>query len=129
MQDLAVILAIGFAAGILSGLVGIGGGVVLVPAMVFFLAYSQKQAQGTTLAMLLFPVVALGVYNYYKSGFVEWRTALLLGAGFVVGGYLGSRFAVWMPNSVALGSWSVNQPLQKLFAVFMVVAAVRLFLK
>lgn len=126
---LIYILIIGLLGGILSGAVGIGGGTLLVPAMVLLLQYSQKTAQGTTLAMLLFPVVALSVLNYHYAGHVQWRTAILLGLGFVAGGWLGSRFAVWIPDQIHLAGWAVTHPLKKLFAVFLIVVAIRMFLK
>lgn len=98
MNEIIWLLIIGLGAGVLSGLVGIGGGIVLVPALVFLLGFNQHQAQGTVLAMLMFPVVALGVLNYYNEGFVDFKVAILLGVGFVLGSWLGSKFAVQTPE-------------------------------
>ncbi len=98
MNEIILLLIIGLGAGILSGLVGIGGGIVLVPALVMLLHYNQHQAQGTVLAMLMFPVVALGVLNYYKGGYVDFKVAILLGLGFVLGSWIGSKFAVQIPE-------------------------------
>jgi hypothetical protein len=98
MNEIIWLLIIGLGAGILSGMVGIGGGIVLVPALVMLLHFNQHQAQGTVLAMLMFPVVALGVLNYYKSGFVDFKVAILLGLGFVLGSWLGSKLAVQTPE-------------------------------
>jgi uncharacterized membrane protein YfcA len=98
MNEIILLLIIGLGAGVLSGLVGIGGGIVLVPALVMLLHYNQHQAQGTVLAMLMFPVVALGVLNYYKGGYVDFKVAILLGLGFVLGSWIGSKFAVQIPE-------------------------------
>jgi len=98
MNSILLLILIGLAAGILSGVVGIGGGIILVPALVMLLHYNQHLAQGTSLAMLLLPTGLLAVWNYYESGYVNIRTALLLGAGFFVGAYFGSKFAVQLPD-------------------------------
>ncbi len=94
MTIFLLLLLVGLVAGILSGLVGIGGGIVIVPALVYLLGVSQHTAQGTTLAMFLIPVGILGVYNYYKAGFVDIKTALIIGSTFVIGSYFGSKLAV-----------------------------------
>ncbi len=98
-EYIIIIMLIGLAAGVLSGLVGIGGGVILVPAMVYFLSYSQHQAQGTSLGVLCLPVVILGFLKYYQdakaSGTpIDVRVVLLLAAGFIVGGYFGGSLAI-----------------------------------
>jgi len=130
MNSLLLVIAIGLMAGVFSGIFGIGGGVVIVPALVFFLGMTQKTAQGTTLAMLMFPVVALGAYNYWKAGEIEFATALWLGLGFVVGGYLGSQLALWVPESFKMTStWTIDSPMQKLFALLMIFVAIRMLLK
>lgn len=90
---------IGLAAGILSGLIGVGGGIILVPALVYFLSYTQHQAQGTSLGVLTFPVVIIAFLNYYKdsksSGHpIDIKVILLLAAGFLIGGYFGSKVAL-----------------------------------
>jgi uncharacterized membrane protein YfcA len=124
-----IIVLVGLMAGMFSGLFGIGGGVVIVPALVFFLSLSQKTAQGTTLAMLMFPVVILGVYSYWKQGHVSWSTAAWLAGGFVVGGWLGSQFALALPPAVQLLGRTITDPLQKLFALLMIAVALRILLK
>jgi len=68
-----VIMIIGLSAGLLSGLVGVGGGIIIVPALVFFLGFSQQSAQGTSLGLLLLPVGILAVINYYQSGLIDWK--------------------------------------------------------
>ncbi len=115
-QILFVLILIGLAAGFTSGMVGIGGGVIIVPALVYFLAFSQHQAQGNSLALMLFPVGILGVINYYKKGHVDFRYAALLAVGFVAGSYLGSKFSLSLPQDTV----------KKIFAVLMIVLAVKM---
>lgn len=98
-QLILTALLIGLAAGVLSGLVGVGGGIIMVPALVFFLNYTQHQAQGTSLAVLTLPVVILASLYYYhqcqKAGTpIDLRVIGLLAAGFVVGAYFGSKLAL-----------------------------------
>ena len=109
------LLVIGFAAGFMSSLVGIGGGVVIVPALVIIFGLSQKMAQGTSLAMLSLPVAFIGAYNYYKEGQVNWKMALILAATFVIGGYLGSKVVLGLDTSIV----------KKIFAIFMIVIAAK----
>ena len=94
MNSIYILLLVGLVAGLLSGLVGIGGGIIIVPVLVYFLNYSQQQAQGTTLFMFLLPIGVLGVMNYYKAGYVEYKTALIIASTFIVGSYFGSKFAI-----------------------------------
>lgn len=109
------LLVIGFAAGFMSSLVGIGGGVVIVPALVIIFGLSQKMAQGTSLAMLSLPVAFIGAYNYYKEGQVNWKMAFILAVTFVIGGYLGSKVVLGLDSNV----------IKKIFAIFMIVIAVK----
>ena len=115
LGTLIVVIVIGIAAGALSGLVGIGGGIVIVPLLVMFLGFSQQTAQGTTLAMLSFPVSFVGAYTYWQKGMVDWKIAILLCLGFVVGGYFGSKYAVSVSPYL----------LKKIFAVLLIVIAVK----
>jgi uncharacterized membrane protein YfcA len=78
----------------LSGFVGIGGGVVIVPALVFFLGITQHQAQGTSLFVLAMPVVILALMNYAKSNNVNWTYGAVIAATFVIGGYFGSKLSL-----------------------------------
>ena len=86
-QTFIILLLIGLAAGTLSGLVGIGGGIVIVPALVYFLAFSQKMAQGTSLAILLLPIGLLGVIQFYKQGYIDIRVAAIISIAFFFGSY------------------------------------------
>ena len=111
-----ILLLIGFASGMLSGLIGVGGGILIVPALVFFLAFSQKEAQGTSLGILLLPVGILAVMKYYKDGFIDTRVVLLVSMGFFVGGYFGSKLALSLPDATV----------KKIFAVVMMLVALKL---
>jgi uncharacterized membrane protein YfcA len=99
MTTVIILLCIGLLAGILSGMVGIGGGIVIVPALIYFLGYSQHQAQGTVLFMFLMPIGILGVYNYYQAGHIETRTALIIACTFVVGSFFGSKISIAMDQT------------------------------
>jgi uncharacterized membrane protein YfcA len=91
-------LILGVLAGTLSGLVGIGGGVILVPALVFLFGFSQHSAQGTTLALMVPPIGILAAWTYYRQGHVDLKIAGFVCAGFLLGGLLGARFAAGMSN-------------------------------
>ena len=110
MGNIIPYLLLGLAAGILSGLVGIGGGILIVPALVFLFGFSQQQAQGTTLALLVPPIGILAAWTYYKHGFVDIKIAAFIAAGFIVGSLLGARFVTGLPNST----------LEKVFGIFLV---------
>jgi uncharacterized membrane protein YfcA len=112
----ALLIIIGLIAGVLGGLFGIGGAVVIIPALVLFLGYSQYEAQGTTLAMLLMPVSALAALHYYRDGYVDVKAAIILGVMFLLGGYLGAKFATNIPADI----------LRKAFAVLLIVIAVKM---
>ncbi len=111
-----ILLAIGLFSGMLGGLVGIGGGVVLVPALIYILGFSQLNAQGTSLALIMFPVGVLGVINYYKQGHIDFNIVFILAIGFVVGSFLGSKFAMNIPQTLV----------KKSFAMLMIVIAMKM---
>jgi uncharacterized membrane protein YfcA len=94
LQTILILSIIGLFAGILSGFVGVGGGVIIVPALVFFLGLTQHAAQGTSLFVLMMPVVALAVLNYWKAGNVNWKFGFIIAATFVVGGFIGSKLSL-----------------------------------
>ena len=89
-----ILIIIGVVAGMLSGLIGIGGGIVIVPALVFFLGFSQLKAQGTSLGILLLPVGLLAVTQYYKQGHIDVKVVLIVSASFLIGGFFGSKLAL-----------------------------------
>jgi uncharacterized membrane protein YfcA len=117
MTSVFIILAIGVLAGIFSGFIGIGGGLIIVPCLVFFFGMSQHEAQGTSLAMMLPPIGVLAVINYHKQGMVDWKVAAILCLTFVIGGFFGSKIAI------SLSAVTVK----KIFAVFMFLVALKMF--
>lgn len=100
MIEVLILLIVGLLAGFLSGLIGIGGGIIIVPVLVYLLNYDQKTAQGTTLFMFLLPIGILGVYNYYKGGFLDYKTALIMAATFIIGSYFGSKTVMVMDTKI-----------------------------
>ncbi len=100
LNTVLLLLLVGLLAGILSGFVGVGGGIIMVPAMVLLLGYSQHQAQGTSLAVLMFPVVFLAARNYYNAGVIDPKVVLVIALAFVVGGYFGSKWSLLLPMDV-----------------------------
>jgi uncharacterized membrane protein YfcA len=130
MNLILLLIIIGFFGGVLSGLVGVGGGIILAPALVFFLAFEQKLAQGTTLAVLALPVVALGLWQYYQNGYVNFKVAGLLAIGFVFGSYLGAKIAHWLPEFITLpNDWVIHRPLRKIFALVLLYVAFEMLRK
>ena len=89
-----MLVSIGLFAGLLSGFVGVGGGIIIVPALVFLLGLTQHQAQGTSLFVLMLPVVSFAVLNYWKSGNVKWEYGLVIAMTFIVGAFLGSKLSL-----------------------------------
>lgn len=113
-----VLVVIGLLTGVVSGMLGVGGALVLIPMLVFFLGFSQFDAQGTSLAMMLPPIGLLAAYNYYKAGHVNIVFALILAGSFMLGGYFGSKFALSLPQAA----------IKKVFAIFLLIVAVRMLL-
>lgn len=121
IQALIMLLLIGLAAGILSGLVGVGGGIILVPALVYFLGYNQHQAQGTSLGVLTFPVTILAFLAYYRDCLntgtpIRLPVILVMSGGFVIGGLLGSSIAVKIDQ----------QMLKRIFAVILFYTGIKM---
>ena len=116
MQTLIILIIIGLVAGMLGGMVGVGGGIVKVPALVFFFGVSQKMAQGTSLGILLLPVGLLGVWQFYKEGFVDLRVVFIISAGFFAGSYLGSKLALSLSQ----------ETVKKAFAILLIVVALKM---
>jgi uncharacterized membrane protein YfcA len=115
-QTFLIIIMVGIAAGMLSGLVGVGGGLVIVPALIYFIGFSQKTAQGTSLAMIMLPVGIFGVMQYYKQGHVDFKIVGLLAIGFLAGSFFGSKIAL-----------SISQDmLKKVFALLMILIAFKM---
>jgi uncharacterized protein len=120
MTNVALFILLGLIAGVLSGLIGIGGGVIIVPALVFLFGVSQHEAQGTTLALLIPPIGILAAWTYYKQGYVNLHIAGLICAGFIVGSYIGAKVATSISNAT----------LEKVFGVALLLIALKmLFIK
>lgn len=117
MMEIVILLLIGLAAGVASGILGIGGGILVIPALVYFLNYSQKAAQGTSLGLLLPPIGLLAVINYYNAGYVNLKAAGIMIITFLIGSYFASKIAVNLPEDV----------IKKVFAVFLFFYAIKLF--
>jgi uncharacterized membrane protein YfcA len=107
MVQLVIVGAIGLLAGVLSGVFGIGGGIVIVPLLILLLAFSATQAAGTSLAALLLPVGALGAWEYWRAGLIDLRVAAVLAIGLLVGVYLGARLGVSLPAAVVQRAFGV----------------------
>jgi len=116
VQNLIIVALIGIAAGMLSGLLGLGGAIIIIPALVMLLGYSQQTAQGTALVMMVLPVGALAAYQYYKDGFVEMKPALVMAVFFFIGGYFGAKYATHIPQAL----------LKKLFAIMLIILAAKM---
>jgi len=116
IQTILLLAIIGLAAGILSGMIGIGGGIIIVPALVFVLGFTQQQAQGTSLGLLLLPVGILAVMNYYKQGFIDVKVVAIMCITFVAGGWLGSKIALSLPQ----------ETVKKVFAIILILVAFKM---
>jgi uncharacterized protein len=116
MAQVFLYLLLGLAAGALGGLLGLGGGIVVVPALVFLFGMSQQQAQGTTLAMMIPPIGILAALTYYRHGFVDVKAAGLLCVGFFIGGFFGAKIATSLPS----------QLLEKVFGLFLLLVSLRM---
>lgn len=121
LQTIIILLLTGLAAGVLGGMVGVGGGIIIVPALVYFLGFSQHTAQGTSLGLIMLPVGILGFIHYYHSCKtagepIDFKVIALIAAGFVAGSYWGSKFAVSLPQ----------ETVKKIFAFLMIIVALKM---
>ncbi|MCP9749468.1 sulfite exporter TauE/SafE family protein [Ferruginibacter sp. HRS2-29] len=116
MHVILILVLIGLAAGMLAGMVGVGGGIILVPALVYFLGFSQKMAQGTSLGILLLPVGILAASQFYKQGYIDVRAVGVVALAFLIGGYFGSKIALSLPN----------QTVKKIFALLMLLISIKM---
>ena len=98
VSTLLILLLIGVVTGVMAGMLGIGGAIIMIPAMVFLLGFNQQMAQGTSLAVMLPPIGIFAAYNYWKAGQVNLTFALILAAAFIIGSFFGSKFALQMPQ-------------------------------
>jgi len=116
ISTIIILCAIGVTAGILSGFVGVGGGLIIVPALVLGLGLGQHEAQGTSLALMLPPIGILAAYNYWKADSLNWKYAAVIAIAFIIGGYFGSKLSLRLSPEVV----------RKSFAVIMILAALKL---
>jgi uncharacterized protein len=116
-STLIILVLIGLAAGVLGGMIGLGGGLIMIPALVMLLGFSQKAAQGTSVAVMLPPIGILAAWNYYKAGYVNMKYALIIAFAFILGGWLGSKIAIALPDVMV----------KRIFAIIMVVTAAKMF--
>lgn len=113
---LLLLIVVGIITGFMAGMLGIGGAIIMIPALVFFLGLTQQTAQGTSLAVMLPPIGILAAYNYYKAGHVNIKFALILAAAFIVGSYFGSKLAINIPQPV----------LKKIFGLLLLLVAAKM---
>lgn len=119
MKEIAILIFIGLLAGSLSGFLGIGGGIIVIPALVLLLGFSQQSAQGTSLGLLLPPIGILAVINYYHAGFVDIKASLIMAGAFLVASYFASKFATSIPEFY----------IKKSFALFLLFYSIKLFIE
>ena len=115
---LLILIVIGIITGIMAGMLGIGGAIIMIPALVFFMGFSQQSAQGTSLAVMLPPVGIIAAYNYFKAGHVNIKFAIILAVCFLIGSYFGSKLALNLPQPV----------LRKIFGVLLLLVAAKMLL-
>lgn len=119
LQEFVLLAIIGLAAGVFGGMVGLGGGVIMIPAMIYFLGMNQISAQGTSLAVMLPPVGILAAMNYYKAGQINLKYALVIAIAFTIGGYFGSKIALNIPVSLV----------KKIFGLALIAIALKMIIK
>jgi uncharacterized membrane protein YfcA len=115
-MNIFLYILLGVVAGIFSGLIGIGGGIIIVPSLVLLFGLSQHTAQGTTLALMVPPIGLLAALAYYKQGFVDLKIAAFICIGFFVGGLIGAKFALGIPEMV----------LKKIFGIVLLAVSIKM---
>ena len=111
-----ILIVIGILAGLLSGVVGVGGGLIVIPLLIILLGLSQHEAQGTSLAVMLPPIGILAAINYHKAGFVKWEYAMIIALTFIIGGYFGSKYAVSLRPEIV----------KRVFGIVMLIGALKM---
>jgi len=117
VTTLIILICIGLFAGIVGGMLGIGGGLIIIPCLVYFLSLSQFEAQGTSIATLLLPIGILAAYNYHKADVINWKYALIIALTFIIGGYVGSKLTIGFIS---------ESTLKKIFGVLMLIGAIKM---
>lgn len=117
MNEIILLIITGLIAGMLGGLFGVGGGIVVIPALIFIFGMTQHQAQGTSTAFMLLPVGLLAFINYYKAGHINVKYATILAITFFIGSYFGSKLAINISET----------SLKKIFSIFIILAGIKMF--
>ncbi|MGB0886605.1 MAG: TSUP family transporter [Vicingaceae bacterium] len=117
ISTLIILICIGLFAGVIGGMLGIGGGLIIIPCLVYFLGLSQFEAQGTSIATLLLPIGILAAYNYHRADVINWKFAMIIAVTFIVGGYVGSRLTIGFIS---------DSTLKKIFGVLMLIGAIKM---
>jgi len=117
LSILLLLIVIGIVTGAVSGLIGIGGGLILIPALIYFMGFNQHQAVGTSMAVLLPPIGFFAAYNYYKAGFVNLKFAMILAIAFMVGSFFTSKWAINIPE----------HSIRKFFSIVLFIVAIKMF--
>lgn len=118
MYEFIILLIIGLVTGVMGGMLGVGGGIIVIPALMFFMGLTQKEANATSLAFMLAPTGLLAVINYYKAGMVNIKYAAIIAIAFFVGAYFGSAWAIKMPVDT----------LKKIFGILLLATGLKLIL-
>ncbi|MFQ3580090.1 MAG: sulfite exporter TauE/SafE family protein [Bacteroidales bacterium] len=119
IYEIVLLLSIGLVAGIFSGALGVGGAIIIIPALVFFLGMTQKQAQGTSIAVMLAPIGILAFLQYYKNGYVNIKYAIFVIIAFTIGAYFGSIITEYIPDKI----------LRKIFGGFLIIVAIKMIIE
>lgn len=118
LTTVLILIIIGLFTGLLAGMLGIGGGLIVIPALILVMGYSQHAAQGTSLAMMLPPIGIVAAWNYYRAGHVDLKVALILAVAFIVGSIFGSKIAIGLSENV----------LKKIFSIFLLLVGLKMLL-
>ena len=116
INTVSILLIIGLIAGFFSGLIGIGGGIIIVPALVYILSMDQKTAQGTTLFMFMFPIGLLAVLNYYKAGNIDYKSSAIMATTFIIGAYFGGKSAIVIDTKL----------IKQIFGIFIILIGIKM---
>lgn len=118
LNEFMLLILTGILAGLVSGTLGVGGGIIIIPMLTFFLGLSQHEAQGTSLGVMTFPVFAISAYNYYKNGYLNVKFVLVIVVAFIIGSYFSSKFAVQIPEKT----------LKKVFGLFLALMGIKMLI-
>jgi hypothetical protein len=116
LTTILILVIIGLMAGVFGGMFGVGGAIIMIPALVYFLGVDQHTAQGTSVAIMLPPIGLFAAYNYYKAGEVNIWYAVIIAVAFMAGGYFGSLIALKLPETL----------MKKIFGILLILVALRM---